>query len=267
MESFTVRVEKLVYGGDGLAHHNGKPVFVPFVLPGEVLEVFPVEESRKLIRALPGELREAAPDRISANCPYFARCGGCHYQHLSYEKQLALKVELLRETLRRLGKLEWSREIPAHASPPWHYRNRLQLKLAPHPVAADQLAIGFHRAGSHSLCGVEQCPISSPKLNQLIAVLNRLGRERVLPRSLRGIEAFVDDRDQAFWLTATAPHLDFDRAAFAEQLRTALDGLLSLRFVETAVGRRETYGMGWIYTHPGKHRFLVRHGSFVKVNR
>ena len=84
MEPFTVRVEKLVYGGDALAHHDGKPVFVPFVLPGEVVEVFPIEESRKLIRALPGEVREAAGDRVPADCPYFARCGGCHYQHLSY---------------------------------------------------------------------------------------------------------------------------------------------------------------------------------------
>ena len=76
MEPFTIRIEKLVYGGDGLAYHEGKPVFVPFVLPGEVLEVFPIEESRKLIRALPGALREAAGERIEPGCPYFARCGG-----------------------------------------------------------------------------------------------------------------------------------------------------------------------------------------------
>ncbi|HSC78306.1 MAG TPA: TRAM domain-containing protein, partial [Candidatus Acidoferrales bacterium] len=97
MDSFTVRVEKLVYGGEGLGYHSGKPVFVPFVLPGEVVEVFPTEESRKLIRGLPGQVQEAAAERIAAACPYFARCGGCHYQHLDYEKQLALKVGILRE--------------------------------------------------------------------------------------------------------------------------------------------------------------------------
>ncbi|MDA2914582.1 TRAM domain-containing protein, partial [Acidobacteriia bacterium AH_259_A11_L15] len=108
MDSFTVRVEKMVYGGDALAYHEGKPVFVPFVLPGEVVEVFPVEESRKLIRALPGAVREAAGERIEAPCPYFGRCGGCQYQHLPYEKQVRLKGELLRETLRRLGRLDWT---------------------------------------------------------------------------------------------------------------------------------------------------------------
>jgi len=263
MEPFTIRVEKLVYGGDGLAYHEGKPVFVPFVLPGEVLEVFPIEESRKLIRALPGALREAAGERIEPGCPYFARCGGCHYQHLDYEKQLALKAGILRETLRRLGKIEWTGDILTHPSPPWHYRNRIQLKLAPSSVAADTLAVGFHRAGSRQLCGVDQCPISSPKLNQLITVLNRLSREKVLPRGLREIEAFVDDRDETLWLTLSAPKLNFDRSALTEHLRTGLDGLLSLQFLETSSGRRTTDGLGWIYAH----RLRVSHASFFQVNR
>lgn len=267
MESFTIRVEKLVYGGEGLAYYAGKPVFVPFVLPGEVVEVFPIEESRKLIRALPGTVREAAGARIPPDCPYFARCGGCHYQHLSYEKQLALKTDILRETLRRLGKIDWTDEIPAHPSPPWHYRNRLQLKLAPHAVAADALQVGFHRAGSHTVCAVEHCPISSPKLNQLLAVLNRLSQERALPLSLRGIEAFVDDRDETLWLTVSAPRLDFDRAALTEKLRTALDGILSLQFLETSSGRHQTDGLGWVYYHVGTQRLRVSHGSFFQVNR
>jgi len=267
MDSFTVRVEKLVYGGDGLAHHEGKPVFVPFVLPGEVVEVFPLQESRKLIRALPGELKETAAERIEARCPYFARCGGCHYQHLDYEKQLALKTDILRETLRRLGKVEWPGEIPAHPSPPWDYRNRLQLKLAPHPAIPDQLQVGFHRAGTHALIAIEQCPVASPKLNQLIAVLNRLSGERVLPLSLQGVEAFVDDHDETLWLTLKAPRLDFDMPQLIEELRTALDGLLSIEFQEMAGGQRTTDGLGWIYYRVGAHRLRVSHRSFFQVNR
>ena len=267
MESFTVRVEKLVYGGEGLAYHSGKPVFVPFVLPGEVVEVFPTEESRKLIRGLPGEVRETAAERIAPQCPYFARCGGCHYQHLDYDKQLALKVSILRETLRRLGKVEWGDEIPAHASPPWNYRNRVQLKLAPHPAIPDALQVGFHRAGSHQLWGVEQCPVSSPKLNQLIAALNRLSGERRLPINLRGVEAFVDDRDETLWMTLSAARHEYDRAALVEHLRTALNGLLSIQFHETATDAGHTDGLGWIYYQVAAHRLRVSHGSFFQVNR
>ncbi len=267
MDPFTVRVEKMVYGGEGLAYHEGKPVFVPFVLPGEVLDVFPIQASRKLIRALPGELKQAAEERIEAACPYFARCGGCDYQHLAYEKQVALKVAILRETLRRLGKLDWPGEIRAHGSPPWNYRNRVQLKIAPNPAIPEALQVGFHRAGSNTLLAVEECPISSPKLNQLIAALNRLSRERALPRSLRGVEAFVDDRDHTLWLTLRAPQEDFDRAPLLEALRTALDGLLSIDFHETAMERHTVDGLGWIYYTLGTYRLRVSHGSFFQVNR
>ncbi len=267
MESFTVRVEKLVYGGEGLGYHSGKPVFVPFVLPGEVVEVFPTEESRKFIRGLPGTVQEAAAERIPPGCPYYARCGGCHYQHLDYDKQVALKVGILRETLRRLGKVEWAGEIPAHASPPWNYRNRIQLKLAPHPAIPESLQVGFHRAGSHQLCGVEQCPVSSPRLNQLVAALSRLSGEHKLPLNLRGAEAFADDRDATFWLTFTAPGHAYDRAVLLEHLRTALDGLLSVQFHETATDTRHTDGLGWIYYQVGAHRLRVSHGSFFQVNR
>ena len=267
MDAFTVRVEKLVYGGDGLAHHDGKPVFVPFVLPGEVVDVFPTEDSRKLIRALPTAVKETAGNRIEPRCPYFARCGGCHYQHLSYDNQLALKVDLLRETLRRLGRIDWQEEIPAHASPPWNYRNRIQLKLAPDPVAAESLQVGFHRAGSHTLCAIEECPLSSPKLNRLISVLNRLLQEKALPLALRGVEAFVDDRDETFWLSLSALRLDFDLPALIERLRTELDALLSLEFIESGTGRRTSNGLGWIYYRVGSNNLRVSHGSFFQVNR
>lgn len=267
METFTVKVEKLVYGGEGLGYHTGKPVFVPYVLPGEVVEVFPVEESRKFIRAVPDQVRQAAGERIAAECPVFARCGGCHYQHLRYPDQLRLKGDILRETLRRLGKIEWNAEIPAHASPPWRYRNRVQLKLGPHPVQAETVQIGFHRAGSHTLCSVESCPISSPKLNELIEVLHRLNAARALPGSLRSLEAFADDRDETLWISVTAPKMDFDAGALAEALRTELNGILSLEFHEAESGRRVTDGLGWIYWHLGPHRWRISHRSFFQVNR
>ena len=267
MDTFTLRVEKLVYGGDALGYHQGRPVFVPFVLPGELVEVFPTQESRKLIRGLPGDLKEPAADRIEPACPYFARCGGCHHQNAEYEKQIAFKSEILRETLRRLGKLDWREEIPVLSAAPWSYRNRVQLKLAPHPAVPDSLQVGYHRAGSNALLAIEECPISSPKLNQLIAALNRLSRERALPPVLRGVEAFVDDRDHTFWLTLRAPQFDFDTAPLLEALRTALDGLLSVQFHETSTDRRSTDGLGWIYTNVGPHRLRVSHGSFFQSNR
>src|SRR5947209_14537079 len=91
--SLEFTIEKLVYGGDGLArlpadeHGRGKAVFVPFVLPGERVEAALVEEKPGFARARADKVLEASTQRVEPHCPYFQRCGGCHYQHASYEHQ------------------------------------------------------------------------------------------------------------------------------------------------------------------------------------
>jgi 23S rRNA (uracil1939-C5)-methyltransferase len=126
-----VTIEKLIYGGEGLAHSDGATVFVPFVLPGEKTEAAAIERKKKFVRARLDRVIDASPERIAAPCPHFGVCGGCNYQHIPYEGQLEYKIEILRETLRRLGRVEWTGEIKAHASPPWNYRNRAQWKIRP----------------------------------------------------------------------------------------------------------------------------------------
>ena len=113
---FEVTVEKLVYGGDGLARLDGRVVFTPFVLPGERILVQPEQEKPGLVRARIVELLEPAPERTAPPCPVFGRCGGCHYQHAPYEQQLAAKRAILAEELRRLGKVEPPEEIGVIAS-------------------------------------------------------------------------------------------------------------------------------------------------------
>ena len=91
VSNFEVTVEKLVYGGDGLARLDGRVVFAPFVLPGERILARAEQEKPGMVRARMLEVLEAAPDRVAAPCPVFGRCGGCHYQHAPYEYQLAAK--------------------------------------------------------------------------------------------------------------------------------------------------------------------------------
>ena len=121
-----VTIEKLIYGGDGLAHHDGSTVFIPFVLPAERVAAVSVEQKKKFVRARVEKLLEPSPQRTLPPCPHFGICGGCNYQHIPYETQVQYKTEILRETLRRVGRIHWTGEIKAHASPPWAYRNRAQ---------------------------------------------------------------------------------------------------------------------------------------------
>ncbi|MBZ5597572.1 MAG: 23S rRNA (uracil(1939)-C(5))-methyltransferase RlmD [Acidobacteriia bacterium] len=166
-------IEKLVYGGDGLArlpadeHGRGKALFVPFVLEGEEVEVAVTEQKPGFARGRAEQILKASSFRVAAGCPYFQLCGGCHYQHAAYEHQLAIKTAILKENLRRIAKLELGNEIHVHPSPEWNYRNRTRLKVR----TAPDFALGYFKFNSHELLPVEQCPISSPLINRAIAAL------------------------------------------------------------------------------------------------
>src|ERR1017187_1682366 len=142
VSNFEVTVEKLVYGGDGLARLDGRVTLAPFALPGERIRVAAEREKPGLIRARTLAVLDAAPERVAPACPYFGRCGGCHYQHATYEFQLVSKCAIQAEELRRLGKIEPPPEIAVVAAEPWGYRNRAQLHI-------EAGRIGYHEARSH----------------------------------------------------------------------------------------------------------------------
>jgi 23S rRNA (uracil1939-C5)-methyltransferase len=177
-----------VYGGEGLARLDGRVVFTPFVLPGERIRAEARQEKPGLVRAHAVEVLDAAPERVEAPCPYFARCGGCHYQHAPYEYQVDAKRAILIEEIRRLGKIEPPAEIETVAAEPWGYRNRAQLHV-------ENGRLGFREARSHRLCAIDHCPISSPVLNDAIRTLVSMQRDGRWPRFVRSVEVFTDERE------------------------------------------------------------------------
>ena len=181
-------MEKLVYGGEGLARLNGRVVFTPFVLPGERILAEARQEKPGLVRAQAVEVLEASPERVAAPCQYFSRCGGCHYQHAPYEYQLAAKRAILVEELRRLGKIEPPAEIEIVSGEPWAYRNRAQLHI-------EDGRLGYREARSHRLCAIDHCPISSPAINDAIRTLVSMQRDSRWPRFVRSLEIFSDERE------------------------------------------------------------------------
>lgn len=163
---------------------EGRVLFVPFVLPGETAQ----------IKAKDGDMHaglvsvtKAAPERIAAPCPLFTRCGGCNYQHAPYEFQVARKVDILREQLRRVGKIKWEGEITTVSGPAFGYRNRAQFHI-------EKGKIGYLAAGSHDLVPVEgECPISSPRINQALAEMRERMPDRRFPSFVHSIEFFTDE--------------------------------------------------------------------------
>lgn len=264
-EPIEVRIEKLVYGGEGLGRHEGCTVFAPFVLPGETVTVEPLERHKKFIRGRVTAVASPSPDRVAAECPHFGTCGGCNYQHIPYQAQLRYKAEILRETLARLGKIVWEGAIATHGSPPYGYRNRAQWKIA--PDAGGQPAVGYFEAGSRRLCPAQMCPILSPRLREALAVFSRLTAARALPAGLREVEVFADDADEKLLLNLSFEELDGPLEAATDPLRAELAGAESFLIHVHRGDRFELVGPGYLGYGVGTHRYRVGHLSFFQVNR
>ena len=110
-EIHELKIEKLIYGGEGLGRVNQQTVFVPFAAPGDHLRVRITKLERNFVRAEIVEILVPSAARRPAPCRHFGICGGCQLQHLHYEAQLQAKVEFIRESLKRIGGIAWQDEI------------------------------------------------------------------------------------------------------------------------------------------------------------
>ena len=197
-------IEKLIYGGDGLARlpaddqGRGKAVFVPFVLEGEMVDISLTEQKPGFARGNADDILMPSAHRIEPRCPYFMRCGGCHYQQSSYSHQLEIKAAILRENLRRIAKLELDVELAIHPSPEWNYRNRSRFTVRFEP----EFGLCYHKFNSNQLLPVEQCPISSPLINQALRALWEMGRAGELAKEIGEIELFANADDTSLLIEA-----------------------------------------------------------------
>lgn len=275
-------IDKLIYGGDGLAHlppdehGKGKAVFVPFVLEGEQVEATAVEEKPGFVRARLDRIVSPSPLRDEPPCPYYQRCGGCHYQHTSYEHQLEIKAAVLRENLLRFAKLDWPGEIAVHPSPPWHYRNRTRLQVRTQP----EFMLAYYRHGSRELLPVEQCPISSELINSAIAGLWEVGRNRQMPAAVREVEFFADDAQKQLLIELYVDPKAADEAGKTERFASFRSDALQrceLAFFALPAERqfREPQllsspsageASSLTYSAAGEH-YRVSAGSFFQTNR
>lgn len=263
-DSLQVRIEKLVYGGDGLTHAGGQTIFVPFTAAGEELTIEPRVQRKKWMRGRAIEILAPSPDRIPAACPHFGTCGGCHYQHLTYVSQLRTKTEILRETLRRIGGISWEGPIAVHESPPLGYRNRAQ--WAVHREGQSQ-TLGYFLASTSSVCPVSACPVLSPRLEQCLAELQALLSGGGVPGNVVEIEAFADSSDEQLALNVAFESFAGPPEELAAAIRSAVQNVESLLLLDRKEERFELFGPGHIPQQAGKHRYRVSHLSFYQVNR
>lgn len=249
--SLQLQIEKLVYGGDGLSRVDGEVVFTPFVLPGETVEAERSESRQHVQRGQLLRVVEPSAARVAAPCPVFGKCGGCHYQHAAYEAQLGFKRDILLETLRRVGKLEFDpARLGIVSDAPFGYRNRVQLHF-------EENRFGFREMHSQRLVTNPGCIIASPKIEEILTTLGRLVRDPRWPRFITSLEIFTDE-SQVQWNVLASERPVAKR--FFEWLAEEVPG--------TVMGPLE-------YVVPGENkgeaavsdRFRVSGTSFFQVNR
>ncbi len=156
---------QMAHGGEALGRApDGRVVFVGYALPGERVRARLTDVRKRWARGVAEAVLRPSPDRVEPPCPHFGpqACGGCQWQHAAYEAQLRYKTAIVREQLRRLGKLDDGAVRPCIGmAEPWHYRNHVQLRV-------DEAGrLGFVRADGQGIEPIETCLIMNPAVHDL----------------------------------------------------------------------------------------------------
>jgi 23S rRNA (uracil1939-C5)-methyltransferase len=262
-DELLLSIEKLVYGGDGLTHADGNTVFVPYVLPGEGVRAATKTKKKKLIWTKLVEVTAPSAERIAPACPHFQVCGGCHYQHIPPAEQVRLKIEILRETLSRIGGVQWNGEITAHWGEPYGYRNRAQWAVR----GGMPRALGYFLPESSVILPIDTCPILSPRLLETFTLLQEMARGGKLPVGILEIEAFTDSADEKVALNVAFDKFPAPAGMLASLFRAELSRIESLLLLDQKKDRFELTGPGYLVHEVGGFKYRVSHLSFFQVNR
>jgi 23S rRNA (uracil1939-C5)-methyltransferase len=184
---FEVEIERLLPGGVGLAHAEGLTLFVSLAAPGDLVRVKTDRVQGTVGFATIVEVLKPSALRVEPPCPYFGRCGGCDFQQLTYEAQLQAKVEMIRDCLHRIAKLEVG-DIPITPSVnEWHYRSRATWQLD-----SDARLLGYFERGTNRICDVEYCAVLAPQLQQTLEKVRTYVATKT-SRQPRHIDAVLGD--------------------------------------------------------------------------
>jgi len=250
-----LQMEKPVYGGDCLSrvpNPDGKPgktFFVPLTLPGETVTAHITEDKRTFLKAELDQILTPSPDRIAPGCAHFGACGGCQYQHADYPTQLAIKKQILRETLSRAN-VAIPAEIATLAGEPWAYRNRIRLALTPSGEVA------YRGRRSHDLIAIRECPIAAPLLAEIAIISSSVIDPKDPRNDLSEIEIFTNHDSTEVLVTL---HTHSGDPTYSK-----------LRFTPREGSPRPYMDFDdqpFLTYRVAGHDFRVPHGAFFQINR
>lgn len=174
-ETIELTLDAMAHGGSALGRHEGRVIFVPHAIPGERVRARITDDKERYAHAEPVAVVEPSPDRVEPPCPHFGpgQCGGCHLQHVAYDRQLEMKRRVVLDQLERIGKVEG---VTVHATlpgpSPWGYRSHATFHARPDG------RLGYYADDGSHIVPIEECLIIRPALMDLFTQLD-LGDETI----------------------------------------------------------------------------------------
>jgi 23S rRNA (uracil1939-C5)-methyltransferase len=210
-----VTIDSLSHEGRGVARVDGKAIFVDAALPGEVVEIVRVRRQRSYDEARLEKIIEASPDRVAPLCAHYGMCGGCALQHLSGERQLALKQKQLLDELRRIGHVDPEEVLPPLQANIWNYRRRARLGVR-WVHKKERTLVGFRERNTSFIAELKSCVVLRAPLDALLEPLSELISGLSVRDRLAQIECAVADNATALVFRVLDEISAKDRIAFLE---------------------------------------------------
>jgi 23S rRNA (uracil1939-C5)-methyltransferase len=261
-----IKVEKIVFGGNGLARlPDGKVVFVPYVLPEEVLQIRIKKDYGDYVEAEIEKILEVSPYRREALCNYYGTCGGCQLQHVIYPFQIELKKEMLFDVFKRLG---WKEEIPLEKVVPspkeFHYRNRLRFH-----VENENFKMGFVKRKTHEVLKVEKCLLGEEILNNVLSQLYETPSWIKLSYYSKRIKIETSPEENKatliFWTALKPQKEDLEGILKIKELK-AIFFWMKGRRPEGPFPEDSSYGGRRVFKNIDKIFYYIQPGVFVQAN-
>ena len=281
-EYITLTFEDLTHEGNGVGKIDGYPLFVPYALPGEEAVVKVLKANKKFGYGKLVEMKKESTERVDPPCNVYYKCGGCQLQHMSYELQLDMKQNQVKNVMRKIAHLD---HVPIHPTigleDPWRYRNKVQIPVG---EKNGELITGFYRMRSHDIIDeMERCIIQDETNDIIVDAVREIANDL-------GISAYDEDKDRGvlrhimvrtgrttkeimvvlITRTDKLPHQEelIQRLTEAHPQIKSIVHNINRKRTNVIFGRKTKviWGEQYIYDTIGDIRFAISPRSFYQVN-
>ena len=205
-----VTIESLAHDGRGVAHVDGKVIFIDEALPGEDVEFVYTEIRKDYAEGKVVSLLSRAADRVDALCPHYGLCGGCSFQHVAAPAQIRIKQDLLAEQFKRIGKVDMPELWPPMEGSHWGYRRKARMGVK-YVAKKNRVLVGFRERRHPYLAEIDSCVVMHPIVGTKLIALGEMIEKLTVRDKIPQIEVAIGDDQCVLSIRVLEPPTDADQ--------------------------------------------------------